>query len=298
MKLNFKRYCLQLGILLFGIQSGYAVTNDELLKHPILSSFSNFKGLIGSDTEEEIFQWIDLLEAVRDAQDQFVMIEVGAGNGRWGCRGAESARVKGVPFYLGFVEAEPYRCNVVIPDQMKKLGISQDLYRIFEFALGESNSTCLFYISSANQNLDNWLGQSVLMPTDRVKRTLPGQYYGHRLVETVYGYVATEVQQRKFSEVLSAINTPIIDLCDFDIQGNEFIVMRESIDILNARVKSLHIGTHSHVIEADLRNLLLNNEWKLIRDFPCCQVNSTEYGPIKFVDGVQTWHNKRYKNSI
>ncbi len=80
-----------------------------------------------------------------------------------------------------------------------------------------------------------------------------------------------------------------------DIQGNEFIVIQEAMEIINRRIKCLHIGTHSNEIEAQLRTLLQGNGWRLIRDYPLARVNATEYGNITFVDGVQTWHNTRLK---
>ena len=36
----------------------------------------------------EYFEWLDLLHAVQDARDRFVMVELGAGYGRWAVRAA------------------------------------------------------------------------------------------------------------------------------------------------------------------------------------------------------------------
>src|SRR5437868_2856291 len=58
--------------------------------------------------DEEYFEWIDLLEAVRGARDEFVMVELGAGYGRWLANAVAALRCSsGVPYLLVGVEAEP-----------------------------------------------------------------------------------------------------------------------------------------------------------------------------------------------
>src|SRR5436190_22867975 len=57
---------------------------------------------------EEYFEWIDLLSAVATARDRFTMVELGAGWGRWGIRGAMAARQRGIAeLDIRLVEAEP-----------------------------------------------------------------------------------------------------------------------------------------------------------------------------------------------
>ncbi len=267
----------------------------NLSQHFIFSKFPSFQGLTGTDTEEEIFEWIDLLEAIEDAKDQFVMIEVGAGMGRWGGRGGAVASTRNLPYHIFFVEAEPYRAHVGIHEEMMKIGIPSANYQIFDVGVGAINKSSFFYVSKGAQTLDTWLGQCIVPDQDPIAKWLKQEYYGRPLVETRNGYVATRVDERKFSEILNAIESPIIDLCDMDIQGNEFIVIQEAMEIINRRIKCLHIGTHSNEIEAQLRTLLQGNGWRLIRDYPLARVNATEYGNITFVDGVQTWHNTRLK---
>ncbi len=58
--------------------------------------------------DEEYFQWIDLVEAVTQARGQFIMIELGAGYGRWLVNaGIALRKTSGLPFRLIGVEAEP-----------------------------------------------------------------------------------------------------------------------------------------------------------------------------------------------
>jgi hypothetical protein len=206
------------------------------------------------------------------------------------------ARSKKLPFSLTLIEAEPHRCHIEIHEEMEKYGIQKDEYHIIPAAVGNSQSEMFFYIASTDrqQDLQNWFGQCVMHPQDYIIGWAKEEYYGQPVALTAYRYKAVKVDQLQLSTILNEVHAPIIDLCDFDIQGNEFVAIAESIDILNTRVKRLHIGTHSHEIERNLRTLLSSHGWKLLRDFFCLQMNDTQYGKIEFVDGVQSWVNPRF----
>ena len=58
--------------------------------------------------DEEYLEWIDVLEAVLTARDNFVMFELGAGYGRWLVRAVAALRaVNSMPYRLVVVEPEP-----------------------------------------------------------------------------------------------------------------------------------------------------------------------------------------------
>lgn len=280
------RSCVGKIVAIFNLLAAVPLTaldGENFLNHPLFSQFPSFPGLTGPDTEEEIFEWIDLFEAVSPASDQFVRREIGAGNGRWRIRGALAAHTRQIPCYVVFVEAEPSRSQEIIPQELNKQGIAQEEYQIVDVALGEKEGSCFFYVSREGQTLDNWLGQCVVPQEDTIMRYLASSYHGHPLVETSYGYLATEVQQKKLSAILQNLQPPVIDLWDLGIRGKEYVVIKEAISLLNDRVKCLHIGTHSHKIEEKLRALLPGQGEELVRDYPIGQVNRTKYGQIAFM---------------
>src|SRR5215212_6203606 len=59
--------------------------------------------------DEEYFEWIALVEAVSEARDTFVFVELGAGYGRWCVRAALAAG--DLRFECTAVEAEPTHCR-------------------------------------------------------------------------------------------------------------------------------------------------------------------------------------------
>jgi len=79
---------------------------DEFLsktKSPARFVETQYPGL-----DEEYFEWIDLLDAVLAAEGKFVMVELGAGYGRWSARAAAALRqIGGPPYALVAVEGEP-----------------------------------------------------------------------------------------------------------------------------------------------------------------------------------------------
>ena len=58
--------------------------------------------------DEEYFEWVDVIDSVREARDRFVMIELGAGYGRWSVRAA-AARVLWTPLRFRQVAGRPGR---------------------------------------------------------------------------------------------------------------------------------------------------------------------------------------------
>lgn len=103
------------------------------------------------------------------------------------------------------------------------------------------------------------------------------------------GWKAVKSHSYLLTDILP--ETDRIDLIDMDVQGEELKVVSSAIDALDRRVVRLHIGTHSHEIEAGLRELLSRHGWECKTDYPCAQTNQTPWGPVQFVDGVQSWLN-------
>jgi hypothetical protein len=86
-----------------------------------------------------------------------------------------------------------------------------------------------------------------------------------------------------------------IDFIDMDIQGTEAHVVRASCDLLQERVKRVHIGTHGDAVEASLREAFGAMGWMCLADYPNMRRSNTPYGPISFQDGVQSWLNPRFR---
>ena len=219
---------------------------------------------------EEFFEWIDLLEAIEEAEDLFTMIELGAGHGRWLVAGAVAARSRGLNIRLVGVEAESNHFAM-----MRQHFIDNDIdpnaHTLIPSAVTSDGKPAYFTQGHSHE----WWGQSVLPSADYGFGNWP-----HAKVERVEGIS------------LSTILAPLerVDLIDLDIQGAEFDVLASAKDNL-PKVKHIHIGTHGPEIEKDLIALFSDLGWTARYCYHCGTIADTDYGPIRFLDGVQSWIN-------
>lgn len=238
--------------------------------------------------DEEYFEWVDLLEAVHDAGPKFTMLELGAGYGRWSGRAAMAARAMGKSLRLGVAEAEPKHANW-LRRHLANNGVDSSAYELFEQAVAGKFGKVVFAVAAPEGVGEiNWFGQAIV-PVDVMNRPVIGDYFGLPMYEDDHGWKLIVVPQIPLSTVLKSYD--FIDLADLDIQGCEADAIAEAIEPLTEKVRRLHIGTHGHDIEARLRQILAGRGWVCLRDFPCHGVHDTPYGPVNFVDGVQSWIN-------
>ena len=227
---------------------------------------------------EEYFMWIDIVESVVQAKKQFVMFELGAGYGR-SCIDAVTALkfLNPIPFQFVAVEAEKNHFKF-LTDYFRAHGLNLLEHKLVQAAVSHQAGNCLFHMGDAN----HWYGQCIangvtvpLVEEDPLKR-------GIEVVKTV-----------SLNSLLSEFQC--INLIDMDIQGSELDVLSASIELLNKKVKRLHVATHSPKIDSEVEELFSSHGWKNIYLFSCLKKNKTPYGKIVFQDGIQSWINPRLK---
>jgi hypothetical protein len=125
---------------------------------------------------------------------------------------------------------------------------------------------------------------------------MTASYFGKPVITYASGWRAIEVDKIDIRDILRAHDN--IDFLDLDIQGEEVKVLTAGLELVDRKVKRLHIGTHGSQLEAELRKLFHSRGWILLRDYGCHQSNLTPFGAIQFVDGVQSWINPRFKLSV
>lgn len=245
--------------------------------------------------DEEYFEWVDILEAVEQASDTFVMIELGAGYGRWCARAAAAVRRKAnCLFHCVAVEAEPAHFRW-IHDHFRDNDIDPDEHDLIWAAVGAMPGFVPFWVGAA----DDWYGQAIatgdespLFPGVKARRRLRARSaLGRPPIVPNEDRAVTWVPCVTLADVIAPY--PKVDLIDLDVQGAEYDVLASAIDLLNERVRRIHIGTHSQAIEEQLRRLFAAHKWQAVNDYPGQSTSQTEYGPIQFGDGVQTWVNPR-----
>jgi FkbM family methyltransferase len=246
---------------------------------------------------DEYFEWIDVLETVEAAIDTYVMVELGAGYGRWSVRAAlAAARKPSCTFHCVAVEAEPMHFRWMV-DHFRDNGLNPDDHDVIWAAVGTEPGFVPFRIGNA----DSWYGQAIAarpedpLPAARTRRRLKARsILGRPPIMS-----ATESRMWVPCVTVSELLAPYseIDLIHMDVQGSEFDALAPAIALLNERVRRIHVGTHSTQIEESLRKLFSAAGWQKLNDYPCHSRVPTPYGDITFGDGVQTWLNPGRRSS-
>jgi FkbM family methyltransferase len=240
--------------------------------------------------DEQYPEWIDVLSAVNAANDRFVMLELGAGFGRWGIRGALAAKARGIPeIIVRLVEGEPQHAQWA-RDAALLNGLAAEQVSVIEAAISYSGEPVPFLVGQPDgpSTAASWYGQALAWERDG---TPQGTYHGKQVRLGASGYRHVLVDAVTFEQTADGLGA--IDIVDMDLQGAEIDVIRNSLGTLSETVRRIHIGTHSRQIEDEMRERFRAAGWTKVWDFQIGTTVATEFGPITFGDGIQGWINPR-----
>ena len=210
--------------------------------------------------KEEYFEWIDLLEAVAAANGRFTMLELGAGFGRWTARGAAAANQCALPYTLIAVEAEPTHFEWMIQN-LQDNGVKPEDCCLIHAAVAAKDGKIGFQVGDA------------------------ASYYG----QSIGG--STEVNAISLPNLLQSLE--LVDLIDMDVQGAELEVIEVATEVLNEKVKRIHIETHSDQLHWGILTLFRGLGWKPHFLYAGNTADNTPWGRINFNGGTQSWLNPR-----
>jgi len=132
--------------------------------------------------------------------------------------------------------------------------------------------------------------------------------YGHRAIDEQMHAEWRKLPDLTFRPVASVSLDDLfakherIDLVDMDVQGAEHDIVAAGIDVLNSKVRMLHVGTHSREAEAGLPSVLERHGWLNAFSFPSRSQTVTPFGRIRpelhraLVDGVRPTSKSPVRN--
>ena len=246
----------------------------------------------------EYFEWIDVLESVALARDRYTMLELGAGYGRWAVRAGAAVTQRGIrECHLIAVEADPVHFTW-LQQHFCDNGLDPAQHTLIHGAISDQPGKILFYcqMPGRQDRADQWYGQFITRSNEELQTKGQEFYAGFPVIEHKSGWKSIEVQAVTLRDLLQDLDR--VDLIDMDVQGEELNIVRSAIDDLDRKVCRLHIGTHTHHIEKGLRKTLRRHGWICRFDYPVQSEAETEFGPIRFDDGVQSWINPRLQNEV
>jgi FkbM family methyltransferase len=224
---------------------------------------------------DEVFEWIALLESVVEAKDTYTMVELGAGYGRWTARAACALRLTHPTIRPQFIaiEAEPTHFKW-LQEHLVANKLAPESYTLVQAPVTAKRTKVPFTIGHS----DEWYGQAVLPSAD-------------------YGYgdwpqaSVVEMQSTTIRHLIRRHRH--VDLIDMDIQGAELECVARSLRVLERKVDRLYISTHSDEIHSQLFQLLHKRNWWLAEHARPLRPYYTSMGQFDFTDGFQYWLNPR-----
>jgi FkbM family methyltransferase len=233
----------------------------------------------GPKIDDNIFDWLALLEAVTAARDEFVMIALGAGWGRWLVAAALAARQRpGLRCRLVGVEAEPTHFKWM-HEHFRDNGLDPAEHTLLEAAAAATTGSAWFYVGKPSA----WYGQSLIHDEQLDSNEANADLVDYnseraRRVKTVDIEAVTAGYSR-------------VDYLHMDIQGAELEFLASKPAILHKKVKCVLIGTHSLEIECGLRKLFNDLHWQCVYDIPLNGQVVIDGTSLTLGDGVQVWIN-------
>jgi hypothetical protein len=239
-------------------------------------------------THEDYYEYLDLLEAIDNGpRNQFIMVEVGAGYGRWMLNAAHALSRHRFKRYTSFhligFEADNERSKMLVKlmqinkiENFKlicKVVVSPDVYM-----QGENINFAI------NKNDASKFGGMIIDPVLEVASGRP------QMTDTDWMKIE-KLPVCNMAEELSDFE--VIDFMNFDIQNAEISVIPAYIDFLTQRVKMVHVGTHSKMADETVAKSFLSSGWIPRWQFPWRSTISNEYGQVNFRDGIQSFENPR-----
>lgn len=224
---------------------------------------------------EEIFEWRHLLSSILDAEERFVMFELGAGYGYWSVAAACALRIKKpmLSFALTAVEAEPTHFQWMVRNFINN-GLSPEKHRLIQAAVcGNNGGEEIFFVAG---NPHEWYGQAIVSHADYRQPDMPESY-------------TLQVPTINLENLLTGIER--VDYLDMDIQGAELPAIEAGIAAMTRCVRRAFVATHSPAIEQALPKIFHDFGWDLTCLYPCQTTSVTPLGEIAFDDGVQCWVN-------
>jgi FkbM family methyltransferase len=246
------------------------------------------------EASEDLLEWISVLESVQESHGPFTMVELGAGWGRWLVNAAVALRRldPAREILLVGVEAEPTHFRWLV-QHLRDNGLEPARHRLVRAAVASTDGRVRFQRGDAA----GWYGQSIDPDDPAAKLSGPVS----RLIRWSRNSAANRLafgrharkMRRTRSVALATLLEPHarVDLVDADVQGAEADAFEPAAALLEARVRRVHIGTHDRENERRLRALFGELDWKCCFDYPSGARCETDWGPIDFEDGVQSWVN-------
>jgi hypothetical protein len=253
---------------------------------------------------EGFLELADWLLAARDARGYFVGVSLGAAYGAQLVLASKAlAAINPLRYRLVGVEPVPENC-AWIRDHMALNGIDPEEHWIVQAALGPDNEPVLFPVGAPGSGRTGCTDTNAALSRRTYAALICARGSAEQALENILSYNSTglgydlgagfEGEVKFVSAVtLHDVLMPFdqVDLLEADIQHAEINVFPPFIDVLNRKVRRVHIGTHGREAHELLSALFSGAGWEIVFDYAPDTRHITELGPLELIDGVLSARN-------
>jgi hypothetical protein len=259
---------------------------------------------------EGFFELADWLLAARDARDRFVGISLGASYGAqlvvaWKALMA----INPMPCRLVAIEPVPENC-AWMRRHMAVNDIDPGEHWIVQAALAPDNEPVLFPVGAPGAGRAGCTDTNSVRFRQTYANLLCARGSAEQVLKDILFFNSTGLSydlgagyegELKFvsavtlGDVLSPFDR--VDLLEVDIQHSEIGVFPPFIDLINAKVRRVHMGTHGSEAHDLLRALFVGAGWEIVFDYAPDTRHVTESGTLEITDGILSAHNPAHRTA-
>jgi FkbM family methyltransferase len=258
---------------------------------------------------ELFFEPVDWFEAALEARGSYTMVTLGA------CYGAQAVgayfALQGLnPLPCRLVAVEPEPTNFAwLKQHFRTNGLDPDRHWLLNCALSDSNKPVLFPVGAPGAGVNNCVATN----ERNSRRAYAEQLRGDpKLADRIYDLIVegktgieivpvAEAEFRTRVEFVSAVTLtdvlrPLddVDLLESDIQQSEDIVFPAAMDVIKAKVRRVHIGTHGADVHARLVDEFTRYGFEIVFNYQPNTHHETQWGCFDINDGIITARNRRF----
>ncbi len=281
-----------------------------MTQHAFVADFAPSNNLLSVDDEanttpaptfndgEIFFEQAAIHNAVTAASGQFVMVELGGGYAaRTVDAHAALQRHNPLPCRFVVVEAEPTHFAWA-QLHMRNNGIDPDAHWLINALVGTDTKPQVFMLG------EGFYGNAIISESDAIQfvENLQGDITPEQVLRSLLIHGRCDVRQpftvaggtREFdfgfvsSVPLRDILQPLdhVDLMDVDIQGGEREVLPSAIDVINKKVKRIHLATHGAELHQEMWDLFFEYGWMCEADYAPNSRHQSQWGSFENNDGI------------
>ena len=218
---------------------------------------------------EHYLDWVALLESVLRADDVYRIVELGAGWGTWSVSGLAACKqisdIKKSEAVAIEADATHYKW---MREHFAKNNMIHDGIHLIHGAVGVGSGSVEFPVVES-----------------------PDEDYGGSLRQAKGTNKTVTVSQYGLDDILGTVSG-IVDFLHVDIQGEEYNILPDSMNLLKGRVRSVLVGTHiSSDLHKGMSKMFIQNGWEMRMDYERGKICETPYGDIQLGDGVIVANN-------